>query len=242
VIITNNHVIEKCDKLRTTISFIEHGREDQLKDDLSGIAVEHIEIEIPLDNQYVVRHPNSEVDLCVISIGTATSVLIGEGQMRHVFLNEGWFPSPDIQSHLTPIERIVMVGYPTGIWDQENNLPVIRNGLTATHPLVRMNGLDQFAIDAACFPGSSGSPVFLYEDGWVRVGGNSYSPGSRACLLGVLWGGPQMTVQGTMKAMPINTGGDFIPQINTMLNLGYVISYRSIVEIIDHLHKIAEGD
>jgi hypothetical protein len=34
-----------------------------------------------------------------------------------------------------------MIGYPNGIWDAKNNLPVIRKGITATHaniPWTRM--------------------------------------------------------------------------------------------------------
>jgi len=58
-----------------------------------------------------------------------------------------------------------MVGYPVGIWDSANNMPVIRRGITATHPGKDYEGKSEFMIDAACFPGSSGSPVFLFNLG-----------------------------------------------------------------------------
>lgn len=52
-----------------------------------------------------------------------------------------------------------MVGYPDGIWDEFNNQPIVRRGITATHPKNDFNGKGEFLIDAVCFPGSSGSPV-----------------------------------------------------------------------------------
>ncbi len=44
-----------------------------------------------------------------------------------------------------------MIGYPNGIWDEANNMPIIRRGITATHPNFNYNGKPEFMIDAACF-------------------------------------------------------------------------------------------
>jgi len=57
-----------------------------------------------------------------------------------------------------------MIGYPNGLWDHVNNLPLIRRGITASHPGVDyqiegQNGPGVTVIDMACFPDSSGSPV-----------------------------------------------------------------------------------
>ena len=62
-----------------------------------------------------------------------------------------------------------MIGYPDGIWDSVNNLPVIRKGITATHPHISWNGKTEFLTDIASFPGSSGSPYFLriLVDTWI---------------------------------------------------------------------------
>ena len=46
---------------------------------------------------------------------------------------------------LNAIERILFVGYPNGVYDAINNLPVIRSGITATPP----------GVDYGGFPGSS---------------------------------------------------------------------------------------
>ena len=102
--------------------------------------------------------------------------------------------------------------------------PIVRRGSTATHPFVRYEGRPEFVIDAACFPGSSGSPVFLFEDGMYRVGdGNGLTPGSRVALLGVLWGGPQFLADGRLEARPIPHSRGLTPVTQIPMNLGYVI-------------------
>ena len=62
------------------------------------------------------------------------------------------------------IEDIIFIGYPNGIWDSVNNMPILRKGSTATHPCLNYNGKKEFMIDAACFPGSSGSPVLIFNE------------------------------------------------------------------------------
>ena len=66
-------------------------------------------------------------------------------------------PRAEEWSTLTALEDVVIVGYPDNIWDSVNNL-----GVTATHPKIDYEGRSEFLI-AAIYPGSSGSPVFLYN-------------------------------------------------------------------------------
>ena|SRR5437870_8666261 len=113
--------------------------------------------------------------------------------------------------------------YPSGLWDSVNNSPLIRRGISATHPLVNYEGKKEFVIDAACFPGSSGSPVFLFEDGMYRSDANSYTPGSRIALLGVLYAGPQFTAEGRLEARPIPHNFAPTPITSVPMNLGFVI-------------------
>jgi hypothetical protein len=53
------------------------------------------------------------------------------------------------------------VGYPRAIKYYHNNFPIIRKGITATHPIIRFNYSNEFLIDAPCYPGVSGSPVIF---------------------------------------------------------------------------------
>lgn len=58
-----------------------------------------------------------------------------------------------------------MIGYPNGLWDSVNNMPIVRRGTMATNISLNHNDKREFVIDAACFPGSSGSPVVLFNKG-----------------------------------------------------------------------------
>src|SRR5690606_7737915 len=83
------------------------------------------------------------------------------------------------------IEEITFIGYPSGIFDQKNNIPILRNGITATPIWNHFGGEFRFLIDAGVFPGSSGSPVFILNQGTYRKS-NSVVVGSRILFLGVL--------------------------------------------------------
>ena len=99
-------------------------------------------------------------------------------------------PTEEQMKELTAVEDVLMVGYPIGLWDEMNNYPIFRQGITATHPANDYNGKSEFMIDVACFPGSSGSPVMLYNIGnYVKKGGGTVI-GSRFFLLGILYAGP----------------------------------------------------
>ena len=56
----------------------------------------------------------------------------------------------------------------TALIDEVNNKPVVRKGITATDIRLDYNGRKEFLIDAACFHGSSGSPVFLRKMGPIK--------------------------------------------------------------------------
>ena len=77
-------------------------------------------------------------------------------------------PNTDTTPDIGLIEDVLFVGYPNGMFDKANNLPVARRGITATPATVDYGGRPVFLIDASVFPGSSGSPVFLYNVGGWR--------------------------------------------------------------------------
>ena len=111
-----------------------------------------------------------------------------------------------MNDELNAIENVVMLGYPNGLWDKKNNLPIVRRGVTATPPYIDFEGRPEFIIDCACFPGSSGSPVLLYNVGsFLRKKDSKVRVGGRLKLLGILWGGPQYLAPGEIKAVPIPT-------------------------------------
>jgi hypothetical protein len=103
------------------------------------------------------------------------------------------------------MEDVVMVGYPIGSIDMVNNLPLFRKGITATHPGIDFNGQPYGMIDIAAFPGSSGSPVAILNQGSYSSPGG-ITLGSRFYFLGVLFQGPVYNLDGTMEIIQVPTG------------------------------------
>ena len=127
-------------------------------------------------------------------------------------------------SDLSALEEVLMIGYPNGIWDATNNMPILRRGITATHPNLDYEGRKEFMIDAACFPGSSGSPVFLFNTGgWTDRKGNTMMGGVRVKLLGLLYAGPQHTATGEVRIVNVPTQQRAIAFSTIPNNLGLVI-------------------
>jgi hypothetical protein len=62
-------------------------------------------------------------------------------------------------------------------------------------------------------------------------------------LLGVLYAGPQLAVNGSIHAVPVPTKTIPIATSNIMINLGYVIKWNRILEFEPLLiERIASGD
>lgn len=55
-----------------------------------------------------------------------------------------------------------------GLSDTRNNYPIFRKGYTSAHPAVDFNDDGIGLVDMACFPGSSGSPIFIFNEGSYR--------------------------------------------------------------------------
>ena len=107
-----------------------------------------------------IMHPNKDVDLAMLPFTAKMSYPIENGRTVHVKgFTEDQVVTTDSLKELLPIEEILMVGYPTGLIDEHNNLPVVRKGITATSVERAFNGKSEFLTDCASFGGSSGSPV-----------------------------------------------------------------------------------
>lgn len=139
---------------------------------------------------------------------------------------------------LSALEDVVMVGYPIGLSDTRNNYPIFRKGYTSAHPAVDFNNDGIGLVDMACFPGSSGSPIYILNEGGYRdKHGNSYFGTSRVILLGILFAGPQYDARGDIVVKTIPTSKQVI-ELNTSIttNLGYYIK----AEELDEFQKFIE--
>jgi hypothetical protein len=149
-----------------------------------------------------------------------------------IALDESLIPTDSDLAELSALEEILMIGYPNGIWDATNNMPIFRRGITATHPNIDYEGRKEFLIDAACFPGSSGSPVFLFNtSGWTDRKGNIKMGGPRVKLLGLLYAGPQYTATGEVRIVNVPTQQRAIALSSIPNNLGLVIKASRLREV-----------
>ncbi|NWN60630.1 S1 family peptidase [Pseudomonas allii] len=216
-IITNNHVINGSDMLMA----ICHLSDNQKP---SG---EYINCHIHLNESRIIRHPNPDIDLCAVLIGDVLNQTNAAGNpIFFVSLNSSVIPSSDEWQYFDAIEEVTMIGCPNGIYDEANNLPISRKGITASSLTKNYNGKQEFMVDMACFPGSSGSPVFVYDrNGYMDRKTNSYMvASSRLKLVGILYAGPQIT----------NTGAIVLGQtpkvhIAAMMHLGNVIKSSELI-------------
>lgn len=181
VVISNRHFAEQVDELsqldfsKTSITqrtkfciHLDNGTNKVIEDDVEWIL-----------------HPSEDLAFFVLSdvlnkhrlpVGITYYIL----QVKHNMI-----PTQAQLDDLTALENVVMVGYPNGLYDSKNNYPLFRTGKTATHPAIDYNGKKTALLDVSCLPGSSGSPVFIFDEGWIRHKNGSLSAGSRILFLGI---------------------------------------------------------
>lgn len=149
--------------------------------------------------------------------------------------------TPEKLEELSALEELVMVGYPIGLWDSQNNFPIFRKGTTASHPAIDFNQKGIGLVDMACFPGSSGSPIFiLNEIGYLDKSGNYYM-NKRIVLIGILFACPQYNAKGDIVVTTIPTQQKVRTSTPVMTNLGYYIKATELKEFEAYIRENVHG-
>jgi hypothetical protein len=229
VIITNKHVIGDSKSQSFLINL-----HDPRKGDKNPTSNLTINLSASgLSNGWF-EHPDAHVDLCCLPIAQIQKAIAPPLEPFYIPLS-GASTEADLQC-LDAVEDVIMVGYPNGLWDHINNLPLVRKGTTASHPGVdyKIEGQDGpgvTVVDMACFPGSSGSPVFVYNNGAYADKQGVTTIGSRAIFIGVLFSGPLMRDSGEIIIKNIPTKAVPVAELKLMINLGYVIKPKELVAL-----------
>ena len=174
-------------------------------------------------------HPDPAVDVGVMPIAQVLQQMQTAGApafFRSV--------SPEIclsavrEQELDAIEEVTFIGYPSGLYDTKNYLPILRTGTTATPIGVDYEGAPAFLIDASVFPGSSGSPVFIANRGTYLTRQGSVVVGARVICLGVLAAVHTRQVEGSVDVLPTR----LVAAFDEPIDLGVVYKARCIDECV----------
>jgi len=239
LIVTNKHVIRGADVIHFVLSSA--ASITNLNDQHQPEGRNELEIVWPLANNLYL-HPDPETDLCGIDVTIPTGHVLQSGnQLRSMFLDSSWLPAHTDKRNIRDVEQVLVVGYPRGLWDSHNNMPIARLGTTATHPLALYQGKRNFLIDVAAFQGSSGSPVFCYEAPMFRQADGSFTPGTKVQFIGVVWGVIEWSVEGRLKAIEIPSVQEQVPVISTSLNLAIALHAEAIRDLDEQVFPGISG-
>lgn len=172
-----------------------------------------------------IHHPDSSIDLSILllyPILKENKLDVKDLFIRHMYVS--LLPKESQWNKFSSMEDIITIGFPNGFWDEENNIPIVRKGITATHPKINYKGKEQFLVDIPIYPGISGSPVLLMSYGYEWYDKKNYSVGSRCYFIGILYAMATYSKKQsglTMEMIP--TDDSFADFESLTSNLGFVI-------------------
>lgn len=226
VLITNKHVVEDNPKERMT--FLLH------LDDGDGSSSGNFQVTLDTVWQF---HPTQDLCFCYINLVFDE---IKKRTGKNVFyrtINKNIVADDKTLQKFSANEQVVMIGYPIGLWDESHNFPIFRRGFTASHPAYDFNKNGMGLVDMACFPGSSGSPIFVLNEGsFVDKHGNVNLGTSRIYFIGILVSVPvydangEIVVDTSLKGLHTET--------LIMTNLGNYIKAEELAEFRPMIESI----
>lgn len=175
ILVTNYHVVEGASE--AVIELVE--REGD-----APILQKRVRAQIPAE--LLLARTDARLDVALIPLGPLLNQL--DAAKRPVFfraVGPEVIPSPEVISELAAVEDVVFIGYPSGVRDEHNSTPLIRRGITASPVWNDFGNEPVFLIDAGVYPGSSGSPVFIMNQGSYTTR-NGLVVGTRLLFLGLI--------------------------------------------------------
>ncbi|MCK4155512.1 trypsin-like peptidase domain-containing protein [Ralstonia pseudosolanacearum] len=188
-------------------------------------------------------HPDPNIDIAICPLVPLLDFVKSQYGIDLFFrsVDTSMIPNAQQLQELDAVEPVTFVGYPNSVWDSKNRLPVVRRGTTATPIEVDFDGTPRFLIDASVFGGSSGSPVFIFDQGTYATKGGGFVIGSRFHFVGVVAAVFLRKQWNEIVAIPIPTGAKSMVQHEEMIDLGIVFKAHTVVETIEAFltaHKV----
>ncbi|QDV92111.1 hypothetical protein RAS2_32250 [Phycisphaerae bacterium RAS2] len=226
LLVTNRHVVEGS----VYAEFLVHlacKSGDKRYDQGDPPSGDSIRIRVDTDNNWIL-HPTE--DLCALPIASLLDA--ADTDANRIFyrpLHDGILPDERELRMMAAVESVLMIGYPTGLWDRTNNLPLIRQGITATPPIVDYEGTARGIVDIACFPGSSGSPIVVAHEGaFLRGRSLVTTKAPYVRLIGILSSGPLFDTEGSVEVVEAPATRVPIARLGIPVHLGYYVKAKAL--------------
>ncbi|OOR99712.1 hypothetical protein B0187_02565 [Haemophilus paracuniculus] len=236
-LVTNRHVVENTINgkiLFHTIDDNENGEDISLE---KSFYLDNI----PDWNNMWFYHPDDQIDIAICPLLPIIEN-VKKNFNQHLFFKaipRTSIPSQNELYALDAIENVTFVGYPNGVWDSVHHLPILRKGTTASPLQIDFEKKPIFLIDASVFGGSSGSPLFLMDNGmYADKKGRAYV-GRRFYFLGIVTAVYFRTQINSVEAKAIPTNLVPIVKNQEMIDLGVVFKSKMILETISFFQKRA---
>ncbi|MDD4079878.1 MAG: serine protease [Eubacteriales bacterium] len=177
LLVTNYHVLEN----------LSHGQIEFCVQ-RNGEPILSDSVKVTFDNNIVQSSKLPELDIAVIPIAQTMADLSNKGvDIFFKTINPELIPDEQAIQGFSAIETLTFIGYPSGLYDGHNHLSIVRQGITATPLWNNYLGRSEFLIDGGVYPGSSGSPVFIYNQG-AYAKENGITIGNRLIFVGIIYG------------------------------------------------------
>ena len=127
LLVTNEHVVKGMTQGKFIMS--------ECDESGNPIYTKHVPIYIEKNfEKKWIFHPDSEIDLCVMPMKPIIQSF-QEGFGKRFFyrtFDNTIIPTIQQLQDIDIAEDVLMIGYPNGLWDAINNMPIVRRGITGS--------------------------------------------------------------------------------------------------------------
>ena len=162
-------------------------------------------------------HPDQELDIAITPFVPFVKHIENSGVPVHFkLMSVDDTSQARVNSQLNLASDLFYLGYPIGVWDRKNLLPVLRKGSIASPLSINYFGRRQFVLDIPSTSGAEGSPVIYCQPN---------HPEEDPVLVGML-------VKPGTHSLPGESNGDDVASQDEDPGMGIVVRSEAIIDTI----------